>query len=342
MNAERKMSEMEVIHYSRCHMNPTASTLAFQLGYLGDELNNTGSPPVELLLGDYAHYGEKLWMRHASNAKAMWGRSKGADTRAVAFSWFESTQPIYTTAETGIDNPFDLKGKRIAMIRSVGQPFDVDRPLYLRPYWTALAGAGLTLDDVEIVTTEVKREQVQNGAPTAKNFFLQVGEMFVKQLLRGEVDAIATSLPPEVVRFLELRKVYDGYQDPDPHARVDLRTLVVSGPLLREHRDMVVRIVARLIKAGEWAAAHPDQTPRLLAKDINVDEKILRMRPVDYVRSNASDCGLEHIEIMRNRKEFLLAAGLIEKDFPIEDWIDMSIVPDARALLGRRRSVVSS
>lgn len=46
-----------------------------------------------------------------------------------------------------------------------------------------------------------------------------------------------------------------------PHAQVDLRTFAVSGPMLPEHRDLLVRIVAPLIEAGDRAAANPDVAP---------------------------------------------------------------------------------
>src|SRR5437868_389820 len=81
----------------------------------------------------------------------------------------------------------------------------------------------LTLSDVEMVESEVERVLVQNAPPKGRNFFQQVGALFLTQLLRGEVDAIATPLPPEVARFFDLRRIYDTREDPDIAARVELR-----------------------------------------------------------------------------------------------------------------------
>jgi hypothetical protein len=93
----------EAIHYSRCHLAPTASSIAFQLGYLEEELARMGvGCKVDIKLGDYSHDGDRYWMRHAANAKALWARSRGADTRAVAFSWYESSLPIFVMPDSGI------------------------------------------------------------------------------------------------------------------------------------------------------------------------------------------------------------------------------------------------
>lgn len=321
----------EAIHYSRCQMVPTPSSLAFQLGLLGREAEKPGSVPITLSLGDYDHYEDRLWMRHAGTAKSLWSRSKGADTRVIGFSWHDNSQPIYTLPDSPVQKPADLKGRRIALFNTP-QAFDVDRVVFLKPYFTALAGAGLTFDDVRIVNTPMERELVKNGTPTGKNFFLQVAELFLKQLIRGEVDAVATPLPAEIVRFFDLKKIYDTKDDPDPSVRSELRMLVVSGATLREHRATLVRLVARLIEAGSWAAGHPDEARRHLATDLTVDENVLRVRGIDPIRLTKIDVTPEQVQALKAKKTFLLATGLVEEDFSVEDWIDATVIPEARAL----------
>ena len=136
--------------------------------------------------------------------------------------------------------------------------------VFVKPYVAALSRAGLRLADVQIVDTPLERELVKDAAPTAKNFFLTVAELFVRQLIRGEVDAIATPLPAEIVRFFDLQKIYDTKDDPDVAVRTELRMLTVSGAALREHRDRLVQLLARLIAAGAWAANNPDDARRHL------------------------------------------------------------------------------
>jgi ABC-type nitrate/sulfonate/bicarbonate transport system substrate-binding protein len=251
----------------------------------------------------------------------------------VAFSWYENALPVFALPESRVKQPADLKGCRIAAIETKGQSFDYDRMVYLRPFASALATVGLALKDVREVKSVVEREMIHDAAPTAKNFTQQMAELFLRQLLRGEVDAIATSLPPEVVRFFDLVTVYDGRKDPDINARVDLRALVVSGSVLREHRAALVAIVAALMRTGSWALENTPEVVPLIAKDVSIDDKMLRARGIDFVRGSQIDASDAFVEIMRKRKDFLLAAGLLEKDFDIEQWVDRSIVRDAKALL---------
>jgi ABC-type nitrate/sulfonate/bicarbonate transport system substrate-binding protein len=327
----RQQAAEEAIHYSRCQMVPTPSSLAFQLGLLRPDADRSAAVPIEVTLGDFDHHDDRLWMRHAGTAKSLWRRSLGEDTRVIGFSWHDNSQPIYALPDGPIEKPADLKGRRIALFNTP-QSFDVDRAVFIKPYVTALAGAGLSLADVDIVDTALERELIRDGKPRAKNFFLQVGELFLKQLIRGEVDAIATPLPAEVVRFFDLRKVYDTKDDPDPAVRSELRMLVVSGAALREHRGTLVRLVARLIEAGAWAVVHPDEARRHLASDLSVDENVLRARGIDPVRLTEMDMTEEQVATLRKKKDFLLAIGMMDRDFAVEDWIDSTVVAGARAL----------
>jgi ABC-type nitrate/sulfonate/bicarbonate transport system substrate-binding protein len=312
---------MEAIQYSRCIMVPTTSSLAFQLGYSQRVTGERGAA-VELLLGDYDHHGDRLWMRQAGASKAFWSRSRGADTRAICFSWHESTQSIYALPGSGLETAADLKGRRIALIRTEAE-FDVDRSVFLKPYFYGLASANLTLADVRIVDTPIVRTQ---------NIFAHVAHLFLTQLIRGEVDAIATPLPAGVVSFFGLKTIYDGRTDPDLAARVDLRAMIVSAAVIREQRGVVVRLLASLLEAADWAREHPADAARLLETDLKLAPGTLAARGTDVVRLAQIDVTAEQIDMMRHRKEFLLATGTIERGFSIDDWVDGSLIAEAREL----------
>jgi ABC-type nitrate/sulfonate/bicarbonate transport system substrate-binding protein len=324
----------ETIHYSRCQMVPTASSLAFQLGYLGTDKAARAPVRLAVSLGDFDHEDDRLWMRHAGTTKSIWKRSLGADTRVIGLSWHDNAQPVYALPGGPVASPADLKGRRIALFHTP-QKFDVDRMVFVKPYVAALSRAGLRLADVQIVDTPLERELVKDAAPTAKNFFLTVAELFVRQLIRGEVDAIATPLPAEIVRFFDLQKIYDTKDDPDVAVRTELRMLTVSGAALREHRDRLVQLLARLIAAGAWAANNPNDARRHLATDLTVDETVLRVRGIDPVRLTALDLSPEQIDALAKKKDFLIAVGAVDRDFAIRDWIDASVLRDARTLAGQ-------
>src|SRR5689334_7071589 len=122
-------------------MVPTASSLAFRSGLLGDM-------EAVLELGDYEHDDDPAWLRHAGMVKALWRRSRGADTRLIGLSWHRGTQKVYTLPDSNVAAAADLAGKRIALIQDPGSPFDIDRAVFLKAYDAALHGAGLSLDDV--------------------------------------------------------------------------------------------------------------------------------------------------------------------------------------------------
>ena len=323
----------DVVHFSRCNMVPTASSLAWQLGYLQDAAGALHDTDVELTLGDFDHGDDRYWLRHAGTSKPAWARARGADTRVVALSWHASAQSIYALPDSGIASAADLTGRRIAMVRGVraGDGFDVERSVFMRPYYTALLSAGLELKDVAVVETEMIRELV-HGPASASGYFADVARLFLRQLLRGEVDAIATGLPPEVIRFFDLRKSYDARDDPNPDARRDLRGLTVSAATLAQHRDAVVRLVARLMDASAWAGANEQEAITLLARDLNLDEAAFRARGTDVRRLTEVDLTPEQLSALEAKKRFLAATGDIENDFAIADWVDPTIVRDARAL----------
>lgn len=326
MPAESKTA----IHYSRCQMVPTPSSLAAQLGLLGEMTAACREAVFTLSIGDFDHAEDGHWLRHAGTTKPLWARADGADTKLIGFSWHRGAMPIYARPESGITQPADLKGRRIAMVRVVNQPFDVERAIYLKPFYIALAHSGLRLADVEIVDTVVEREHTQNAAPRAKNIFVQIGEIFAGQIRRRAVDAIATNLPPETVRALGLRPIYDGRSDTDPEASRDLRGLVVSGPLLRERRDVLVEIVSALIAAGEWAKTHPNEAMLHLATDLALPEAALRARGIDAAEIAQIGCTADHVEALRRKQTFLLETGMIAREVALDEWIDSSILRDAR------------
>jgi ABC-type nitrate/sulfonate/bicarbonate transport system substrate-binding protein len=320
------------IHYSRCIMVPTSSSLAFQLGLLGDGEAAALSTPVRLELGDYDHKDDRYWLRHAGLTKHIWARSKGADTLVLGFSRHVGSQPIYVLPNAGIDGPGDLKGRRLALIRTGNQAFDVDRSVYLKPYYAALKAVGLSLGDVSFVETPMDRELVKNAAHSGRNYFQRVSERFVTQLLRGEVDAIATPLPPEIVGFFDLKRLYDTRDDRDPAVRTELRAIVAADAVVRDHRDIVVQLLSRLVAAERWGTTNTDAVLPLLAKDIGVADAILRGRGIDGDALSRLELDDELIEIAAAKKRFLLDARMIDTDFDLRAWVDPTLLRDARVL----------
>ncbi|HSV78029.1 MAG TPA: hypothetical protein VLK85_02345 [Ramlibacter sp.] len=328
---------MEIIHYSRCRMVPTPSTLAASLGLLAPWDEDGQAAPVRVEFGDFDHKDDRLWMRHAGSSKSTWARSEGADTRVVALSAWQSSEPVHVRADSGIRTPADLRGRRVALARVAGRVFDVDRHVYLLPLYNCLSSAGLGLADVVLVDTAFERPKIQDERTVEpRNFFEQAAEVFAGQLLAGAVDAFVGVLPPPLAGDGRLALLYDPRQDSRPAARGELRALTVSGPLLREHRPLVVRAVARLLEAQRWAAAHPGEVASRVARELHLSAQALQAREIDFDSWAQVDCSAQQIACLRARKDALMAMGSITKDFSVEEWVDPTVMAQARSLLAPR------
>jgi len=342
------MPHRDKVLYSRCPVVPTSSSLAYKLGYLQDELGNEAGLEFDMqvvTLEPTLHpaHDERYWLRHAGHPKALWARSEGADTRVVALSWVDGSYPIMALPQSGIASPADLKGKCVAVAHIRGSSsLDLVRAQHLKTYETALQTAGLSLDEVEQVKFEFGHEVMQGPKSVkAKNVFEIMAAEFLTAMIRGTIDAAATQLPAAVMNLLDIREVYDTRNHPSIAARVNptvLRAVVVSGPLHRDQRDVVVRIVARLLSAGQWAQAHPDDVAGLVADDMKTSALRLTNAYGDLSRGVQIDVSEELVDALGSHKDFLLRHGFIARDFSVDDWVDRSVMRDARLLLQERAS----
>lgn len=334
------MSTHDHLSLTRCPAVPTASSLAYQLGYLQEAF--AGEPGLDIeykSIGftgktDYAHH-ERLWLRHAGHAPAVWARAKGVDSKVVALAWLEGSYPVLSLAGSDIDSPAALAGKRLAIIGNRAAKFDLMIAQQLKIYATTLGEAGLGLDDVELVY--IDRPSNEGGPGTRKrDHFIEDARLQAAHLILDNVDAIIARLPQAVAEFVDVQTLYDTHDHPDPRARVHpsvLRGVVVSGALLREQRDLVVRYLAQLLRAEQWALLNPQRTVELIAADYHVPESALSGSydsVAEGIRLRLDD---DIVDSLRVQKDFLLRHGFIETDFAIDDWIDTTLLRDARLLL---------
>jgi ABC-type nitrate/sulfonate/bicarbonate transport system substrate-binding protein len=323
----------EIIHYSRCRMVPTPSSLAAQLEWLREQTERISQPPVRIEFGDYDHRNDRYWMRHAANTKALYARARGADAHVVAFSACEVGEHIFVRADSNVQTLEDLKGRRLAIPRIANRRFDMDRHVYMKPYITALQSVGLTLSDVELVDTVFERPKLCDAPPEPRNFFEAAGEVFLEQLLARRVDAAATVVRPRSSEGL--REIYCSRADNAPMARGELRALIVSGPLLREHRAVVVGFVECLLRAGEWAANHPSDVPALVGEDIGLSAEALAQREIEFDSWSRVSCSPHDQDVMQQRMAWLLAAGIIKAPVNLREWIDPTVMHEAMVRLGQ-------
>lgn len=334
------MSTLDTLSLTRCPAVPTASSLAYQLGYLQEALSDEAGLEIEYksvgFTGklDYAHH-ERLWLRHAGHAPAVWARAQGVDSVVVALAWLEGSYPILSLQGSGIDTPQGLAGKRLAIIGNRAAKFDLMIAQQLKIYTTTLAEAGLSLDDVELVYIDRLSNE---GGPSARkrDHFVEDARLQAAHLILGKVDVIIARLPEAVAEFVDVQTVYDTRQHPDPRARVHpsvLRGVVVSGALLRERRDLVVRYLAQLLRAEQWAQTNPERTVALIADDYGVPETALSSSYDSVAEGIQLRLDDDIVDSLRVQKAFLLHHGFIVADFDLDTWVDPEPLHEARLLV---------
>jgi len=352
--------EKTTLWYTRCPC-ATAFSVAWQQGTLDAEfaddenvefLSLAQSSDPKVHLSHFSHTQENSF-RYGGNIPAIWARASGVDTRLIGLAWVTTPHPILVLPESGIKTVADLKGKRLLVVRrGADKLVDFGRATTLRTYETALATAGLTLEDVKLVELSNDRPRIDAKAVAESKIKSVLGTALSKRaahrdvlfaLIRGEVDAITVAGPSstDIKAFLGAHVVYDvGRDHPDRTAAANNgfpEALSVSGQLIEEHPDLVARVVARLLEAGEWAQQHPKEAVSFVAREQSVVDEIIDVTyGSELSQVFATDLATDKIAALRSQKDYLLRHGYI-KDFDFEAWIDPRPLAAARHLLAKRR-----
>ncbi|MEA1674649.1 hypothetical protein [Nitrospirillum sp. BR 11163] len=331
-----------IISYTRCPAVPTISALAYKLGLLQAEFAD--EPDIQVdhkSVGfspkiDYGH-DERFWIRNAGHAPGLWKQAQGVDSKFVGLSFLDGTYPVISLASSGISDVAALRGRRLVVFKGKSA-FDLLVNQQLKIYQTTLATAGLTLDDVELVTLAPPTEfhQVPPGQAWRQRFLdlLQI-------LGDNQADAGTWPVPPDAGDIPAFNVLYDTRLAADPLARVHpgvLRGVVVSGPLLRERPDIVVRVLVRLLEAADFALANPLQALRLIAEDLALAPEAVAAYYENVAQGVALSLEPVDLEALTVQKAFLLKHGLIARDLDLSDIVDPAPLAEARRIWEARRA----
>lgn len=343
------------IWYTRCPV-PTAFSIALRNGWFDEEFAADGIEVSSLLKSTNpavreSHFDHTLAdsFRHGGNTPPIWSRAKGNDVRLIGLSWTDQPQFLLSHPNSGIKSAADLKGKRLALPRRPKDSIDFTRANYLQFYATALASAGLSLKDVELVDVLVDRAFLdESGAPSKDGSLWNAVQLRASQreevaaFWQGKVDVVAGSGPRglENKALLGAHVVHDISQQPERLAKTSNSfpyTFTVSGRFLSERPDLVARLLARVLEAADWAKSHHDQAVRVTAQELGVAEEFVVAAYGDNLSQqlevNLSDA---NVEAIRLRKAFLLEHGFLPNDFDLDAWIDPSPLREAQRLLKER------
>ena len=334
---------LEQIWFTRCPV-PTASGIAYTLGWLAEEFAADGLPVQTLQearqLGHH-HYDHQLpgLFREGGNVPALAARAAGSPSRLIGLTWIEEWQTILVRPDSGIRSAQDLKGKRLALPAwGDNRPGSIARAMSLHGYKGALSLAGLSFDDVELVEVALHN---QDDAPTPEQGLQRLWSG-LDYLARGEVDAVYVkgAAAADAARRLGLVVGIDLDQISDPRYRINNgtpRPITVHQSLLDNHFDLVVRFLAQTLRAADWASHNREALLRILQDETRagaqgVDEAYRG----EFHTTLAPDLSAQRLGYLDIQKTFLNLHGFLEADFNLADWVDPRPLQAAHQLLAQR------
>ena len=333
-------SNLDTLWYTRCPV-PTGLGIALQKGWLEESFRANNTIVKSLRESNdkavrESHFDHTLQnsVRHGGNIPAIWARSAGRDTRVLGLSWADEVQLILTLQDSGIKIPKDLRGRRFGLPKWENVQIDFSRAQAVRGLENALRLDGLEVSDVELVDYVITAGQSDAAAERVGGTQIFGGRRSGGQarelvgLLRGEVDAIFLkgASAAHLANLFGLHTVIDTGSHPEPLIRANNgtpRTLTVDRNLTDNHFDASVRIVEQVIRAEEWAWAHPEETRQFLARESNSSEFwVTAAYGTDAhlrLRTNLNEAS---IIALQDFAHFLHRWQFIPNAVDVRDWID--------------------
>ena len=337
---EKQAQSVDTVWFTRCPV-PTATGLAYKLGWLDEEFSRDGIKlqTLQEVGGELArhHYDHELetLVREGGNLLALPARAQGAPTRLIGLTWIDEWQSILVRPGSGITRPEHLKGRRLALpafrsddLQNNRRGRSIARGMSLAGYKGVLASAGLTLDDVELV------ELGQNSPAEYRNLGTNLWEG-ISPLLLGEVDAVyvkgaaAADAAREagVVVGIDLDKLERRYRVNNGTPR----PITVHQDFLRDHFELVVRFLAQTLRAAEWAKSHKEEVLQILQGETRAGGRGVAEAYRDgFHLALAPDLSDEKVELFRQQKHFQLVHGFLDRDVDVDAWIDRRPLEEAQ------------
>jgi 2'-hydroxybiphenyl-2-sulfinate desulfinase len=335
------------VWYTRCPV-PTASGLAYSLGWLTEELGSGGlqvgilqDGPRELIRHHYDHQLIGLF-REGGNVPALAAYAEGAPTRLIGLTWIDELQAILVRPDSGITRPEHLKGKRVAMpVWGATRGLSFPRAMSLHGIEDTLARGGLTYHDVRFV--EVPTEA---GEAVRTDYLSPDGRSWwhgIDYLARGEVDAVYVkgAAAAEDARRAGVVVGIDLDTYPDPRYRVNNgtpRPITVHERILAEYPELVVKFLAQSLRAADWAADNLDEVRAVLQRETRSGpEGVVAAYRNDFHKDLHPSLSDDRLHLLARQAEFLYARGFLDKPVDVYAWASHEPLRLARESLAQSR-----
>lgn len=333
--------ELSELWYTRCPV-PTASGIAYNLGWLSEEFRADGitvsalqGAPPELRRHHLDHELAGLF-REGGNIPALVARSKGAMSRLVGLTWIEEWQSIVVRPDSGIDSPSSLQGARIGIPRwERDEGSSIWRGMALAGFAGALRSVGLNFSDVVVV--EVPGTATNPVGPGGGERDGRLPPLHA--VADGTVDAVYAkgALAAETALAAGLVVGIDLDALPERRLRVNNgtpRPITVHERLLEERPDLVARFLAQTLRASDWAADNLEELRRILSKETGAGSSgIERAYRDGFHRFLHPDLSALRLRLLAQQKSFLLVHGFLAEDFDLDAWVAREPLEAARRIV---------
>jgi ABC-type nitrate/sulfonate/bicarbonate transport system substrate-binding protein len=352
---------VDTVWYTRCPV-AAAFGMVTARGWLDQELADEGIVARSLAMSidpavreSHFEQTQSNLFRHGGNIPPIIARSRGVDVRVIGLSWTDHAELVLSMPESGVETVADLRGRRLSLPRRAHDEFDFHRATVIRAWQSTLAVAGLEPDDVEFVELVDDRaygddftdSTDQRAALWDSQSMLGFQRVEALALVRGEVDAMYSSGSPGAINkaFLGAHTVLDISQLEDRALQVNNSkplALTVTGDLLDERPDLVARVLARTLRAADWAAEHPADARRSVAAELGVVEDLLDQAcSPQWVQQLGVDLDEENLAGFASQIELLGERGFLAGDVDLDGFVAHEPLIQARALLDGQETVVT-
>lgn len=346
---------LDRVWFTRCPV-PTATGLAYKLGWLEQEFAGDNLPVQtlqeragsELRRHHYDHQLPSL-IREGGNLLAIGARAQGAPTRLVGLTWIDECQAILVRADSGIREPKDLKGRRLALPTWTDHPIpshqrgsSIARGMSLHGYQGALSYAGLTFDDVSFIEVDAGRATRTATPVDGSPGGALAGLWALHALADGDVDAVYVKGAAAVDAAHQLGLVVGISLDKLPERRFRVnngtpRPITVHQDLIEGHFDVLVRFLYQTLRAADWARDNLAGVREVLESETRGSAAAVTEAYGDEaLRSLHPTLDGERLALFEQQKKFTWIHGFSDNDFSLDEWIDERPLEAARKLLAER------
>lgn len=319
---------------------PTTTGIAHQLGWIEREAALDGTPltvgggrsgaPLRTTLLRAAAPADHL--REGESTGALWERSEGRATRLIGLTWVETFQAVVALPDAGIHEPDQLAGRRLALPHDPAAAVDVHRAAASRGLHSALALAG-------IFPGEVAHVDVEAPASPSDPYAAEL-----EALTSGDVDAVflAGAAGAAAAARIGAVTVADLGRHLDPAVRTNgttPATITVDAELCERQPNLVVRLLAVLLRAGAWAQLNATEATQLLALETGASVRHVKAaHGRNWPDQLHVDLSQRKLDALRAQHDFLVTHGFLARAVDLGAWIDPRPLGAARELLAAERT----